>query len=57
VRFSDEKNTVTKTIKVNDRSTQKKFSLNFEPTQIIVDPDVELLFQLIANNPVLSTGR
>jgi aminopeptidase N len=57
VRFSDEKNTVTKTIKVNDRSTQKKFSLNFEPTQIIVDPDVDLLFQLIANNPVLSTGR
>jgi len=46
VRFSDEKNTVTKTIEVKDRNTQKTFSLNFEPTQIIVDPDVDLLFDL-----------
>ncbi|MGN6295253.1 MAG: M1 family metallopeptidase [Ginsengibacter sp.] len=46
VRFSDEKNTVTKTIEVKDRETQKKISLNFEPTQVIVDPDVDLLFGL-----------
>jgi len=46
VRFSDEKNTVTKTIEVKDRKTQKKLSLNFEPTQAMVDPDVDLLFDL-----------
>jgi aminopeptidase N len=46
VRFSDEKNTVTKTIEVKDRKTQQKFSLNFEPTQAMVDPDVDLLFDL-----------
>ena len=46
VRFSDEKNTVTKTMEVKDRETQKKISLNFEPTQVIVDPDVDLLFDL-----------
>jgi len=46
VRFSDEKNTATKTIEVKGRETQKKISLNFEPTQVIVDPDVDLLFGL-----------
>ena len=35
-----------KTMEVKDRETQKKISLNFEPTQVIVDPDVDLLFGL-----------
>lgn len=46
VRFSDEKNTVTETIEVKEKETQKKIPLNFVPTQAIVDPNVDLLFQL-----------
>jgi aminopeptidase N len=46
VRFSDEKNTVTETIEVKEKETQKKIPLNFVPTQTILDPNVDLLFQL-----------
>ncbi|MEO8821387.1 MAG: M1 family metallopeptidase [Ginsengibacter sp.] len=41
----------TKTIDVKDKTTQTHFSIPFEPNQIIIDPNVDLLFglQLIKN--------
>jgi aminopeptidase N len=46
VSFSDGKKTIVKTINVKNKITQNKFSLSFAPNQMIVDPNVNLLFDL-----------
>lgn len=44
--FEDGNKTVTKTIDVKNKMTRKDFSLPFVPKQIMVDPNVNLLFGL-----------
>jgi aminopeptidase N len=50
VSFSDGNKSVIKTLDVKNRSTRNKFSLPFEPTQMIVDPNVNMLFGLQQTN-------
>lgn len=44
--FVDGNNTLAKTIDVKNKITEKEFSISFSPHQIIVDPNVNLLFDL-----------
>ena len=46
VSLSDGNKTVTETIDVKNKLTRKSFLLSFEPHRIIVDPNVNLLFDL-----------
>lgn len=46
VSFSDGRKIITKTIDIENKVTETHFSLPFEPNQIIVDPNVNLLFGL-----------
>ena len=50
LNFSDGKKMIAKEIDVKDKITQVKFSVLFEPNQIIVDPNVNLLFALQQTN-------
>jgi aminopeptidase N len=46
VSFTDGNKSVIKTIDVKDKITEKNISFSFEPKNIIVDPNVNLLFAL-----------
>lgn len=46
ISFSDGSKSVTKTIEVKNKMTQKDFPISFSPNQIIIDPNVNLLFDL-----------
>jgi aminopeptidase N len=46
VSFSDGKKIMNKGIEIKNKVTQLEFSLPFKPTRIVVDPDVDLLFDL-----------
>ena len=46
VSFSEGNKKITKEIDIKNKITQKTFSLPFKPTQIIIDPNVNLLFDL-----------
>ncbi len=46
VSFSEGNKIITKEIDVKNKITQNTFSLPFDPNQIIVDPNVNLLFDL-----------
>lgn len=46
VSFTNGNKTVTKTINVKDKITEKNIPLPFEPNDIIIDPNVSLLFAL-----------
>ena len=46
VIFSDGEKTIIKTIDVKNKMTQQNFPVQFEPKQMVVDPNVNLLFDL-----------
>jgi len=46
INFTDGNNNVLKTIDIKGKTAEKVYSLSFEPKQIIVDPNVNLLFGL-----------
>jgi aminopeptidase N len=46
VSFSDGKKIMNKEMEIKNKVTQLKFSLPFKPTRIVVDPDVNLLYDL-----------
>lgn len=46
VRFRDGQQSVIKTIQIKDKATTKNFPLSFEPKDMEVDPNVNLLFSL-----------